>query len=87
MAYGLMVYRSDGIVVQDVTDRLTRFVTSISISLNNSGQNVTVTGISTDGTWVAWASSPFATAKIYSGYVYVELLGRSETFVVNVLRV
>jgi hypothetical protein len=87
MAYGLQVYRSDGALVLDISSRLTRNVTSFNVALNNSGQGVSVPGITADGTWLAFPSHTYATVRIFDGYVYVELIGMNATFTVNILRV
>ena len=52
MAYGLRTYDSAGNVVVDITDRLTRFVGSYSISVGaNTTIFVSVPGMTNDGTW------------------------------------
>jgi hypothetical protein len=52
MAYGLKVYDASGNVRLDTTDREFRYVADYSgLLAANSTVNVTVTGLSTDGTW------------------------------------
>lgn len=87
MAYGMRIYRSDGALLIDVSDRLTRFVSAYPASLNNSSQDIYVTGLMNDGTWAVWADNMYASARIYTGYFTVQLLGTSGTVVSSVLRV
>jgi len=52
MAYGLKVYDASGNVRLDTTDREFRYVAFYSGSLSaNTTLNITVAGLSTDGTW------------------------------------
>lgn len=87
MAYGLRVYNSSGLIAIDVSDRLTRFVSSHTTNLNNSSQDIYVTGLVNDGTWAAWADNMYASVRIFTGYFTVQLLYVSGAVTVNVLRV
>ena len=52
MAYGLKVYDASGNVRLDTTDREFRYVANYSGNLAaNTTTNITVSGLSTDGTW------------------------------------
>jgi hypothetical protein len=52
MAYGLRTYDSSGNLFIDVSDRLTRYVTSVYVSVGSRGSTfVSVSGMSGDGTW------------------------------------
>lgn len=52
MAYGLQTYLADGSPQLTITDRLTRYISSHSVSLApQASQFISVPGMSTDGTW------------------------------------
>lgn len=74
MSYGLRVWDASGVLQIDVTNRITRIfgVYSFSVAAGSS-TNVSVPGITTDGTWVAYA--PFTQCQIFSGYVAVHNRG------------
>lgn len=70
MSYGLRVWDSSGALTLDVTNRITRIISSHAFSIGaNSMQTISVPGITTDGTWVAYA--PLAPCRINSGSVTV----------------
>jgi hypothetical protein len=52
MAYGLQVWNSNGVIRLDTTDREFRYVAQYTGSISaNSTITITLTGLSTDGTW------------------------------------
>ena len=70
MSYGLRVWDASGNLTLDVTNRITRIISSHGFSIAaNSSQAISVPGITTDGTWIAYA--PLAPCTINSGSVTV----------------
>lgn len=65
MSYGLQVWNSSGQLILDVSDRLSRFIQSVTVTLA-PGASITVpiTGYTTDGTWFVYATS----------YIYVTIV-------------
>lgn len=62
MTQGLQVFDASGVIVLDVTDRLTRFIVSGSYQAPTGSSSfptvfVPVPGMANDGTWIAVASS------------------------------
>lgn len=73
MPYGLRVWDSSGNLTLDTTDRITRFVTSITPGTiaANSTVSYSVPGIVADGTWFIVVYNTFMPAAnaFYSGIV------------------
>ena len=93
MSYGLQTTDASGNVVIRVTDRLTRFVATSSVYINASSSgtayaDISVSGMTTDGTWVAVADHQCAGCQVYDGFVRVTL-GNFEatTVTITILRV
>lgn len=79
MAQGLVVYRADGSVLLNTSDRITRYVGSYSYNISGSTQaSVYVPGCTNDGTWFAFVClNPWHWATIGSNYVYANRLSNN----------
>jgi hypothetical protein len=56
MSYGFAIYKANGSLMFDLTNRLSRLHTTVSYSIfSNTSQYVTIPGLSTDGTWAVIA--------------------------------
>lgn len=72
MSYGLRVWDAAGNLTLDVSDRLSRYFGSYSVTTNGhiDSQNISVPGIADDGTWAVRVSTG-AFVEIFSGYLKV----------------
>ena len=69
MAYGIRCWDSGGNLKLDITNRLIRMYGKYSYSIaQNSNTTISVPGITTDGTWMAFASH---SCEILSGSVRI----------------
>lgn len=58
MSYGLQVWNSSGQLILDVSDRLSRFIQSVTVTLaKGASTTVPVAGYTTDGTWFVYATA------------------------------
>lgn len=81
MAYGLRTYDSAGNVVVDITDRLTRFVGSYSISVGaNTTIFVSVPGMTNDGTWAYTGDVDWLSVTISANGLSVRNLNTGQAF-------
>lgn len=74
MAFGLQVFDASGGTVVDITDRLTRFHSDYTLTIPGSSYtDIPITGMDTDGTWVAicTAVSFELDCEVNTGYVRV----------------
>ncbi len=78
MSYGLRVWDASGNLTLDVTDRLTRFVTSATVyfttSSNEADKYISIAGMQNDGTWFVSSSAFQAQATVEVGRVAVKKL-------------
>ena len=83
MSYGLRVWDTSGNLTLDITDRLTRFVSSTVVSFTTtspeSDKYVYVTGLTNDGKWFVSSSTFMVKTAIEPGRVAVRKLHRSST--------
>ena len=91
MAYGLETFNAAGVAVIRVTDRLTRIHSVINVGPISGGGNstsVSVSGISTDGTWAVLSSNVRLGTTIQSGSVLVSnQTDAAESTILTILRV
>jgi len=70
MSQGLRVWNASGVLQLDITNRITRIHGTYSYSIAaGSNTTISVPGISTDGTWIAYA--PFVACLISAGSVQI----------------
>ena len=93
MSYGLRVWDASGNLMVDVTDRLTRFVTSATVSFTTTSAEpdkyIYITGMVNDGTWFVSSSAFQARAIVESGRVAVKKLYsfRAMTTVITIFKI
>lgn len=86
MAYGLQVFDSSGNLTLDLSSRISRLFglyTYASFTTPNA-VNVTVPGISNDGTWYAYVADPTLSCIIYAGYVNISRQMNSGVYSTNI---
>ena len=78
MSYGLRVWDASGNITVDITDRLTRFVLSSTVSFTatsaEADKYIYVDGMIADGTWFVSSSAFQARATVENGRVAVKKL-------------
>jgi hypothetical protein len=89
VAYGLRTYTAGGAIAVDISDRLTRSVSSHTVYLDNSSTTIYVPGMVDDGTWAVFCADPRSAsgAIIYNGYFIGGIKRTAATITFNVLRV
>ena len=87
MSYGLRVWNANGVLTLDITDRITRYISTHPFSMripvdqwnDNYSLNVPVSGIATDGSWFVVGDYEYQSGTeqfsytIFSGYVRVSI--------------
>ena len=87
MSYGLRVWNSSGALTLDITDRITRYISTHPFSMripvdqwnDNYSLDVPVSGITPDGTWFVVGDYEYQSGTeefsyaIFSGYVRVSI--------------
>lgn len=88
MSYGLRVWDASGNLTLDISDRLTRFVGTYSVSFTVNGPEadklISVSGMVNDGTWFA-SGDRQASATVEAGQIRVKKTYAYSTLTATIL--